>query len=166
MPDFQVDEQPKPVVVARMSGTVLLGQLTERARIEEPAGSSARAHDELCDDRPEAAAQPAADWNRKSHLAAREDGRRHEIPHRGPEHGLGRPSTQLEAPGHRRDVLDEMVVQERHAALERRGHAHLVLLHQQFLQIRLQIDMAHALEHGSRPFLVAARMDAVRIRPA
>ena len=35
----------------------------------------------------------------------------------------------------------EGVVQERYPAFDRRGHAHLVLLHQQFLQVGLDVDV-------------------------
>jgi hypothetical protein len=163
MPDFQVDEQPQPIVMTHASATVLVGQLPQGVRIEEPARSGTRSQNELLDHRPEAAAQPAADRHGKPHLAAPEDRRRHEVLHRGSKHGLACPSPQFEPSWHRRDVLDETVVEEWHPAFNRRGHAHLVLLHQQFLQIGLQIHAAHALEHGSHPFLVAARLDNVRV---
>jgi hypothetical protein len=149
--------------VTDASATVLVGQLPQGVRIEEPARSGTQPQNELLDHRPEAAAQPAADWHGKPHLAAPEDRRRHEVPHRGSKYGLGCPSLQFEPPWHRRDVLDETVVEEWHSAFNRRRHAHLVLLHQQFLQIGLQIHAAHALEHGSHTFLVAARLDNVRV---
>src|SRR5215470_14802296 len=105
MPDFQIDEQPQPIVVTRAAAPVLVGQLTQGVRIEESARSRTRSQNELLDHRPEAAAQPAADRYGKSHLATREDRRRHDVPHCGPKYRLGCPSSQLEPSWHRGDVL-------------------------------------------------------------
>src|SRR5262245_17838335 len=102
MPDFEVDEQPQPIVVPRASATVFVGELTQGVRIEEAARSGTQTENELLDHRPEAAAQPAANWYRKPHLAAREDRRRHEVAHCGSKHGLGGPSPQFEPSWHRR----------------------------------------------------------------
>ena len=149
--------------MTQLSATVFVGQLPHDVRIEEPARSGTPSENQLLDHRPEAAAQPTPDRHGKPHLAAREDRGGHQIPHRGPKHRLGRPSPQFEPAWHRGNVLDETVVEKWHSAFNRGGHAHLVLLHQQFLQIGLQIDAAHALEHGSRAFLVAARLDGVGV---
>src|SRR5262249_50916204 len=56
----------------------------------------------------------------------------------------------------RRGVLDEDVVEKGHTAFDRRRHAHLVLLHQQLDEVRLQVRMAHALEPPPRTLGVAA----------
>ena len=56
--------------------------------------------------------------------------------------------------------LHEVVIQEGHAALDRRRHAHLVLLHQQLHQVRLQVGVEQPVERAA----VAVRRD--RNRPA
>src|SRR5262249_7714820 len=56
------------------------------------------------------------------------------------------PAPELEAAGHRGDALDEHVVEEGYPALDRGGHAHLVLLHQELDEVGLQIRAAHPIE--------------------
>src|SRR5215510_13945149 len=52
VPDFEVDEQPQPIVVTCASATVLVGQLPQGVRIEESARSGTRSQNELLDHRP------------------------------------------------------------------------------------------------------------------
>ncbi len=74
---------------------------------------------------------------------------------------------------HRRGELDELVIEERDAALDRRGHAHLVLLHEQFDQIRLHVRVEQARQQagaGWRPVEPRLRRavgaHVHRVRPA
>ena len=53
-------------------------------------------------------------------------------------------------------MLDQLVIQKRHPALDRCRHAHLILLHQQFYEIGLQVGMAHAIQCIAGAFLVVA----------
>ena len=41
------------------------------------------------------------------------------------------------------------MVEERHATFDRRGHAHLILLHEQLDEIRLQIRVTHPIERAA-----------------
>ena len=41
------------------------------------------------------------------------------------------------------------IVEKRHAALDRRRHAHLILLHQQLVQIGLKVSSAHPIEDAA-----------------
>ena len=41
---------------------------------------------------------------------------------------------------------DQLIVEEGHAAFDARRHAHLVLLHQQLVEIGAQVVTAHAIE--------------------
>ena len=64
--------------------------------------------------------------------------------------------------GQRRRELDELVIEERHAALDRRRHAHLVLLHQQLDQVGLHVGVEQAIEQRA----AAVRRVEVRQRRA
>ena len=50
------------------------------------------------------------------------------------------------ASGRRRGELHELVIEERHAALDRGRHAHLVLLHQQLDQVGLDVGVEQPVE--------------------
>src|SRR5581483_8906681 len=52
-------------------------------------------------------------------------------------------------------MLDQRMVEERHATLDRSCHAHLILLHQSFDEIGLQVGGAHARERVALAFVVA-----------
>src|SRR5262245_1280143 len=74
----------------------------------------------------------AARWgesNRHPPRTPREDLGRHEVRDGTPQHSLRLKAAKLEAVRYRRRVLDGLVIEEGHAALDRRRHAHLVLLH-------------------------------------
>ncbi len=49
------------------------------------------------------------------------------------------PPRKLHRVGHARSELHQFVIEKRHATLDRRRHAHLVLLHQQFVQVGLDV---------------------------
>jgi hypothetical protein len=91
-------------------------------------------------------AEPAADRHGESHLPPGQDLVRQEVPHRPAQDVFRRAASQLEPLGKRGRKLDELMVEERHAALDRRGHAHLVLLHQQFVQVCEQVDVQQLVE--------------------
>jgi len=76
------------------------------------------------------AGDPQAEQSRRDENPPREDGARYEIPERLAQDRLGSPAPQLETGRDGRSVLDELMIQERHAALDGSRHAHLVLLHQ------------------------------------
>ena len=58
----------------------------------------------------------------------------------------------------------KLVIQERHAALDRRRHAHLVLLHQQFMQIGLDVGVEQPIEQRRRHRCSASTCAHARIR--
>ena len=60
-------------------------------------------------------------------------------------------------------MLHELVIQEGHPALERSRHAHLVLLHQELDQARLELGLAHPIESAPGGLLVGAKAFAVRV---
>ena len=118
MPELQIGEQPQPIAMLVDTCPVILCEPPERGRLEEPSIEGARGEDQFLDERPGRAPQPAADGDREAHLATPEDLSRHDVPHRLSQHGLRPPPPDLEAGRHRRDVLDEIVIEEGHAALD------------------------------------------------
>src|SRR5436190_630385 len=113
---------------------MLFRQLTDEERVEQPSLQGSRAHNELVDHGPKSAAEPLADRYREPHLSPPEDLRRHEIPKSLPQHDLRLPAANLVVGGQSYDVLDQLAIKIWHAALDRCGHAHLILLHQQLDQ--------------------------------
>ena len=77
------------------------------------------------------------------------DVRQHAL-HRLAQDPLGRPARQLPLVGQRRRELDQLVIEERHAAFDRRRHAHLVLLHQQLDQVGLDVGVEQPIEQRAR----------------
>ena len=133
-----------------------------RPASNSPRAQRPRAQHELLDQRPGGPAQPAARPAPESpSCAALRISPRHEVAQRLAQHRLGAPAAQLEAARQRGHVLDQRVVQEGHAALDRRRHAHLVLLHQQLDEIGLEVGVAHPLERvPARPRRRRAAMRA------
>ena len=56
------------------------------------------------------------------------------------------PPADLEPVRNASGEFHECVIEKRHAALDGAGHAHLVLLHQQFDQVGLLVGVEHARE--------------------
>jgi hypothetical protein len=83
---------------------------------------------------------------REPHLRPREDLARQQVAGRRAQQALGRKPAQLGRRGQLRGELHELVIEERHAALDGRRHAHLVLLHQELDQIGLQVGVQDAIE--------------------
>ena len=68
--------------------------------------------------------------------------------HRLAQDPLGREAAQFHPWRQRGRELHEVVIEEGHAALDRGRHAHLVLLHQQFHQVRLQVRVEQPVERA------------------
>jgi hypothetical protein len=132
LPDLECKEQPQTVAMigARL---VLEDELLQRVGIEPAARPPARAQDELVDESAEWPSKPRAHGDWKSHLSSGQNFPRQEITYRLAEDRLGLPPSQLQPPRQRHDMFHELVVQERHATLDRGRHAHLVLLHEQLV---------------------------------
>ena len=133
---------------------MLCREAPEERRLEQPSVACSRPRHEFAHDRPELVAKPRTHGNREAHLPSGQDFSRHEIPQRGAQDGLRLPTSQLHAARDRGDVLDELVVQIWHPAFEGCRHAHLILLHQESDQVRLDVRLAHPLQHAARRRLV------------
>ena len=93
------------------------------------------------------AARPGGERHREAHLRPRRGSTRGSRSlHRLAQDALGREARQLPLVGQRRGELDQLVIEERHAALDRRRHAHLVLLHQQLDQVGLDVGVEQPIE--------------------
>src|SRR5262245_7416009 len=130
-PDFEIDQQPETVGVPRPSTAMLVHKLLKPRAIEVPSRRCARPEHELVDEWAEFAADPLVGGASKPHLWAFHDFGRDEISDGVAQDRFRPPSTQLHATGHADNMLDQPVVQKRHAAFDRRRHAHLILFHQQ-----------------------------------
>ena len=61
------------------------------------------------------------------------------------------PAANLDLRRHARGELDQLVIEQRHAALERDRHAHLVGQQQQVVgQLRLRVDRQHVVQLVAR----------------
>ena len=127
-----------------------------------PRWRAARVEQHVARDVAPRAAHPDAERHRESHLLARQDLARQDLAHRLAQDPLRREPAQLHARRQRRGELDELVIEEGHAALDRGRHAHLVLLHQQLDEIRLQVRVEQPIEHRA----AAVRRVEVRARRA
>ena len=156
-----VDQQAQAVLPGPRP--VLFRETREERPLEQPALECSWPQHEFAYDRPKPIAKPPIHRNREAHLPSCQDFAGYEIPQRGPQRSLRVPTMQLVAPGDCRDVLDELVVQKRHPTLDRCGHAHLILLHQELDQVRLDIRVAHPLQRAAGGLLVGAQSLGVRV---
>ena len=109
---------------------MLGGEVLEEGACKESSGEGPRAQDKFLDERPERSLKPAAHGHGKPHLSSREDLAWNHIAQRLPQHGLAAPALELEVGRDGDDVFDQLVIQIGDPALDRRRHAHLILLHQ------------------------------------
>ena len=112
------------------------------------------------------AARPCGKRYRKAHLRPVEDRCRQYIGHCFAENALGRPARQLPVVRQAGAELHELVIEERHAAFDRRSHAHLVLLHQQLDEVRLDVGVQQAIEQGAAAVGPIEVRDRRPVRPA
>ena len=90
--------------------------------VEQPSLERSRREDELAHDWPEGSTKPSSKGNGKPHFAASQDGPWDHISEGAAKDCLGPPPAQLEASWQRSNVLDELVIEERHTALNRCRH--------------------------------------------
>ena len=129
-------------------------------RLDDAALTAARVEQHVARDGAPLAAHPDPERHRESHLLPRQDLGRDDRLHRLAQDPLGREPAQLQPGRQRRGELDELVIEERHPALDRRRHAHLVLLHQQLDQVGLEVGVEQAVEQR------AAAVRRVEVLPA
>ena len=97
-------------------------------------------------------AQPLAQRRGEAHLLAVDDFVRQEVFDGFLDDVLAFAVAQLHVLGNARGELDELVIEKRHAAFDGGGHAHLVLLHEQFDEVGLLVGVEHAGQRGEIGF--------------
>ena len=143
---------------------VLSNEAAYRFVIANAALSRALAQHELADHSTPPPPEPGAHRNGEPHLGTREDAGRQDAFHALAQDPFGRESLQLQPGRETGRELDQPVVEEGDAALDRGSHAHLVLLHQQLMQVCLAVDIEQPIELRPRvgPFQVFSR-DPIRV---
>src|SRR5437870_1512706 len=162
-PHLEIDEEPEAIAVLANSLPVLLRKPSQHGWDEQPSLEHPRSEHELFYDWPEWPPEPPAYRDREPHLAACEDLLGQHVPERRPQDGFGPPPAELEATRHRRDPVDKPMIEERHPTFDGRRHAHLILLHQQLDEVRLQIRVTHPLECSAGSLRVAPQLLGVGI---
>ncbi len=151
VPQLQVQQAPEDVAALCPARHVVVDQGGHRRAIEEAALAAPAIEEDVAQHLLPSLARPTRERHREPHLRTREDVLRQEVPSRFAQDPLGREARKLEAWGQLSGELDEDVVEERHTTLDRRGHAHLVLLHQEFDEIRFDVRVQHAIEERAGP---------------
>src|SRR5438552_7352623 len=165
-PQLEGDEGPD-LEVQLASLVVAPQEALDVPRVEEAAPPGRLRQEQLADEGAQPAAEPAAQGDGKALLGPAEDRRGDEAAQRALEDVLARPSPQLQLGGDGGRELDELVVQQGHARLDRVGHAHAVhlgedverevLLDVQVLERREPVPISRAQVGGRLPPGIARR---------
>src|SRR5438045_4175821 len=107
--------------------------------IEDAACLSSRTHNVFIDDVSKLTSKPASDGNRKTHFWSIEDLIGQDVLHCLSKYPLSIAAAKLHLSRHASGKFCQLMIQEWHAALDRCGHRHLVLFHEQFMQISLRV---------------------------
>ena len=93
------------------------------------------------------ATEPLRQWNAETGLAPIHDFGRQVAARHVLEHALAVTQRLLERLGQRTRQIDDFIVEERHARLEARGHAHLVLPVQDRDEVGLEVELRNGAVH-------------------
>src|SRR4051812_19675154 len=115
---LQREQRPQRVPVAARAGHVLADDALQRALVEVVADARAVAEEHALRVGAQVRAEPAVERDAEAPLAAGQDLRGQDRPHRVAQHALEREPACLEARAQPRGELDELVVEERRAYLE------------------------------------------------
>jgi hypothetical protein len=126
-------------------------ELFHRSRVGQASLAGPAIEQHITHDGLPALSCPLAEGNREAHLLAREDFVRQQPANRFAQDALGREAAKLESIGQAGGEFDKHVIEKRHPAFNRRGHAHLVLLHQQLDEVRLDVGVEEPSEDAARP---------------
>jgi hypothetical protein len=149
VPEFEIEKAPQHVAAICTAGGVIVEKPRDLHAVEEPTLACPTVEQHVAHHPSPRSARPDAERHREPHLRAAEDRLGEQVLRRLAQHALGGEPGELPLGGHRRDELDQLVIEERHAALDRCRHAHLVLLHQQFDQVSLDVGVEHPVEQGT-----------------
>src|SRR5689334_14725793 len=140
-PHFQINECPQSFRMIRLTMLVLVDERTHKLWLEKTPLRSTIAEHVFIEHWRVRASEPRADRNRKTHLWPVEDLTRQKPLHALAQNVLRGPASQFQSFRQTRREFDQLVIEKRHPALDRSGHAHLVLLHQQLVQVSLDVGV-------------------------
>src|SRR6478736_2808867 len=140
LPDLEVDQRPEALGVI-LAGLVSRDELPNDCWLEQVARQRPLAKHEFIDEPTKRRSHPTPHGNGKAHLSALDDLRWQNAAHCRTKDVLCRKAAQLQPVGQCRGKFRERMIEEGHAALDRRRHAHLVLFHQQLMEIGLHIGV-------------------------
>src|SRR5580700_4368178 len=129
---------------------MFMENLFDRGSLEESAIRAAGLEQQILNLIQLRAGQPTAPRRRKSQLWPVDDRMREQSFHRFFQYALTCSSANLDARWNAHGPLHQNMIEEWHTAFDRRRHAHVVLLHQEFDQISFDIGVKQALQNFAR----------------
>src|SRR5438105_6267601 len=145
LPHLEIDQRPETLGVIRTT-LVRRDELPNDCRLEQVARRCALAEHVFVDQPAIRTPQPAPQGNREAHLPPLEDRRWKGATHRLAQDMLCRPAAQLEPSRQRGREFREGMIEKWHPTLDRGRHAHLILFHEQLVEIRLRIHVQETIE--------------------
>ena len=162
LPQLDRQQRPQPQRVVRAALRVDLDQTLHLGGVEEAASRDRGRGQHVVDHRLQIADEPGADGRAEAGLGPVDDVVRQRPLHALLEEVLAREPAQLELRRDPAGELDHAVVEQRHAHLSRRGHAHLVGVRQvQARQEGLLVDVEDLVE----PVLAADAVEVAAVAP-
>jgi len=131
LPELEHQEAPESVRVVPPPGNVLVQEPGDGSRPEQPPCAGRLAEQDVACERAQVLAKPARDRDAEPGLAARRDERRERILERAAERDLAASTIDLLPVWERNAELEDGVVEERRANLQRVRHRGEVRLQQQ-----------------------------------
>src|ERR1700678_282607 len=145
-PKLEIEQPPDAIGAVFASRTMPLNERVHLAEVEvsrhQPIGG---AHASVYRFHPRVA-QPLCKRSREPHLFAVDDAQRKQAADSGFQNVLLLSAANLQPIGNSGRELHQLMVEKRHAALHRSGHAHLILLHEQLDEVRFLVGVQRARE--------------------
>ena len=120
---------------------VLADQTSNHLTVEDAPPARPLTENQLRHDAAPPTAKPRPHRNGKPHLGTSEDARGQDAFHAVSQYSFRGGPLKLQAGRETGGEFDELVLEKGHPALDRSRHAHLVLLHQQLMQVGLDVDV-------------------------
>ena len=160
-PQLQHHQAPEPVAMVLSAVAMLVPEAGDGAVVEDAAIAQPAVEQQRVDHRRQRPAQPRADRRFEAVLRPIDDGFR-DAPLEQPAQQVLAPAVlQLQARRHRGGELEQLVIEQRLARLERHGHAHPVDLgHDVVDQVGLHVDVQRAVERILRRARVVGEAEA------
>src|SRR5262249_36875958 len=121
IPELEVEKTPKAIAGVGPARRVIADERFDGDGIDHAALTRSAVEEDLADDSVPAgrgAANPSLEWNGEAHLRPVENRVGQNAAHRLAEDAFGRPPGELPSIGQPRGELDELVIEEGHAAFD------------------------------------------------